>query len=196
MSINGLFRSVACVGIMSSVWACVSWLHADADFEGWTELRSQYVYAYFDKGLSLKYLDKKIDLKTDFLSSQLWLNQSNDLHEMIKSKLDVIFRRTQNILDMHPRNVHVRLIVYKSKRDFERQYRMFYAKNFTDWHIDESAFYRYKDNTIYMHVSALRTGVLAHEMAHCIIDHYFIVLPPVKVQELLAMHADKEFYSI
>jgi len=36
----------------------------------------------------------------------------------------------------------------------------------------------------------LNENILAHEMGHCIIDHYFVILPPRKIQEMLAVYVD------
>ena len=36
--------------------------------------------------------------------------------------------------------------------------------------------------------SQLNENILVHEMAHCIIDHYFVILPPRKIQEMLAVY--------
>ena len=54
-------------------------------------------------------------------------------------------------------------------------------------------FYRFRDNTIYSYYKHIKTQILAHEMAHCIISNYFTIVPPIKSQEILAMYVDKSF---
>jgi hypothetical protein len=41
-------------------------------------------------------------------------------------------------------------------------------------------------NTIYLNVDDLHEELLAHEMAHAIIDHYLLVRPPPATAEILA----------
>jgi hypothetical protein len=35
-------------------------------------------------------------------------------------------------------------------------------------------------------------GILAHEMGHAVIDHYFVIKPPPKIAELLCHYVDTE----
>jgi hypothetical protein len=37
----------------------------------------------------------------------------------------------------------------------------------------------------------LHEGMLAHEMAHCIIDYFLLVRPPVASAEILARYVDE-----
>ena len=55
---------------------------------------------------------------------------------------------------------------------------------------DFKAFYVYKYNTIYTSESDIEDSVIIHEMAHAIIDHYFSVIPPETVGEVLAAYVD------
>ena len=53
------------------------------------------------------------------------------------------------------------------------------------------AWYIYESNTIYINADDVHEGILAHEMAHSIIDHYFSVRPPRATAEILARYVDK-----
>ena len=53
------------------------------------------------------------------------------------------------------------------------------------------AWYVYELNTIYLNVDDVHEGMLAHEIAHSIIDHYLLVRPPKATAEILARYVDK-----
>ncbi len=50
-------------------------------------------------------------------------------------------------------------------------------------------FYKYR--TVYMFIGDVAAGVLAHEMAHHIIDTYLLVRPPSKTAEILAQYVER-----
>ena len=52
------------------------------------------------------------------------------------------------------------------------------------------AYYVFKINTLFTSEEKISANVLAHEIAHCVIDHYFSVIPPTKVAEMIAQYAD------
>ena len=52
------------------------------------------------------------------------------------------------------------------------------------------AWYEYRFNTVYINVGDVHEGMLAHEMAHSIIDHYLLVRPPAATAEILARYVD------
>jgi len=56
------------------------------------------------------------------------------------------------------------------------------------------AWYIYEQNTIYINNDDVHEGILAHEMAHAIIDHYLTVRPPKATAEILARYVDKHLY--
>ncbi len=56
------------------------------------------------------------------------------------------------------------------------------------------AWYIYEQNTIYINNDDVHEGILAHEIAHAIIDHYLTVRPPRATAEILARYVDKHLY--
>ena len=57
------------------------------------------------------------------------------------------------------------------------------------------AWYIYELNTIYVNVDDLHEGILAHEMAHSIIDNYLFVRPPEPTAEILARYVDSHLFT-
>jgi hypothetical protein len=51
-------------------------------------------------------------------------------------------------------------------------------------------FYVHSFNTIYISAENFTVAMLGHEIAHAVISHYFVVLPSVKIQEVLAGYVE------
>ena len=86
---------------------------------------------------------------------------------------------------MYPPRIRVAINIYKRQEDLDKVYEEFFNEP-----NKAVSFYIYKTNTIYAVESQLNENILAHEMAHCIIDHYFVILPPRKIQEMLSAYVD------
>ena len=56
------------------------------------------------------------------------------------------------------------------------------------------AWYLYQYHSIYINLEDLHEGILAHEMAHSIIDHYLIIRPPGATAEILARYVDSHLF--
>lgn len=54
------------------------------------------------------------------------------------------------------------------------------------------AFYWKKTHTIHANGPTVTIGILAHEMAHAVLDDYFVIQPPAKISELLCQYVEKE----
>jgi hypothetical protein len=48
------------------------------------------------------------------------------------------------------------------------------------------AFYSFRNNTIYIVKNSVNKQVLAHELTHAILCHYFIIPPSIPIQEIVA----------
>jgi hypothetical protein len=57
------------------------------------------------------------------------------------------------------------------------------------------AWYLYEKNTIYINAGDMNEGILAHEMAHAIIDHFLSVRPPAATAEILARYVDAHLFD-
>ena len=79
----------------------------------------------------------------------------------------------------------VNINIYSNKKGLHRAYFDITRRqcNIRSWYI-------YERNTIFVNVKDVNEGMLAHEMAHAIIDHYLIVRPPNATAEILARYVD------
>lgn len=148
---------------------------------------SKFCTVFYEDTIDLKKVNKKLNLRfSDFYSPRGYRESPEfSIEEAVSGKIDSIFNKAEEILDMYPSKIHVALNIYKSRETLDKVYEeLFNEPNAA------VSFYIYKTNTIYTTEDAINENVLSHEMAHSIIDHYFVILPPVKIQEMLAAYVD------
>jgi hypothetical protein len=148
---------------------------------------SKFCAISYDNDVDLRKVNRRLNLGfSNFYSPRTYReNPEISIEEIISDKFDAIFNKAEEILDMYPARIHVAINIYKTQEELNKVYEEFFNEP-----NKAVSFYIYKTNTIYAIESQLNENILAHEMAHCIIDHYFVILPPRKIQEMLAAYVD------
>ena len=169
---------------------CLIFVLADKVYsqeEEWNVFSSRFCTVFYEEEVSLKTVNRRINLRfSDFYSPRRYKEKADfSMEDIIAGKFDAIFAKVEDILDMYPSRICVTINIYKGRDGLDAAY----EEIFNEPNIATS-FYIYKTNTIYTTEGVVTEGILAHEMAHCIIDHYFVILPPRKIQEILAVYAD------
>jgi hypothetical protein len=168
-------------------------VHADTETEDkWHVLETTYTKIRYHSLKDLKDFNKKIDY-TPGLSGVMALfskKTSDDLANKIHRKIDAVYERVQEILDMRKIMKKVVVNIYHNKKELHAAYYEIFKKpcRLRGWYIFEW-------NTIYLRVDDIHEGMLAHEMAHSIIDHYFSVRPPSATAEILARYVDGHLFD-
>ncbi|OIO37805.1 MAG: hypothetical protein COT00_00375 [Candidatus Omnitrophica bacterium CG07_land_8_20_14_0_80_50_8] len=98
--------------------------------------------------------------------------------QLVKNRVDELVERVETLLEMYP-----------SPFQFSIQLE---AHTFED----PAALYSHRTRTITFAVDRVTDGVLAHEIAHAVINAYFPAPPPEKVQEILAQYVDEHLYNL
>jgi len=101
--------------------------------------------------------------------------------------VDALFKRVQLILDMPMPKLRVEIQIHRDEKEVARVF-----TQITGGSSNAPSFYWKRTNTIHTQPESLTVGMLAHEMGHCIIDHYFAILPPPKIAEMLCQYVDTE----
>lgn len=120
-----------------------------------------------------------------YTSNGLDNNPSN-----VKTRVDEIMGKVQATLDMYPSAFRISILLYPDYQTVEKIFRQFTMTGNVPL-----AFYSNKTKTIYVNVDSVTVGVLAHEMAHAVINFYFEVPPPAKMQEILAQYVDLHIWD-
>ncbi len=144
----------------------------------------QYFDVYGYAGIDIPSLLAALDYQSFYPGSSL-TGERGDFSAILAKTLDVIYLETSDILDIHIYSYHGAI---QFLPDVSAVDSIFYKYAGRSMH--ERSFYFHEKNTIYISVRDLELGVLGHEIAHAIISHYFVVPPPVKVQEVLCGYVD------
>ncbi len=152
------------------------------------ELTTQYATISYAQEDLLTQFNRQLSLGK--ISYLLRNKISITTEDQVKNKIDVLIERVEAILDMHPDNFKIRIVILRSTADVKKA-----IKSTSSRDADLIAFYTPKGKTIYLAVSDVRLVVLAHEMGHAVIDAYFVVAPPAKIHEVLAQFVELHLYD-
>ena len=108
------------------------------------------------------------------------------VEDEILAKIDTIIEKAEIILEMFPDQLRMKIVLLANSAEVARVFKAKYGKN-----VNYVAFYSLSEDTIYISVDDAKLTVLAHEIGHAIIDHYFKVRPPYNVHELMAQFVEK-----
>ena len=157
------------------------------------KIETRYTVLHYNTLNDLKKFHGKIDYPRDEpnLKRPFSPSEYKDLIDSIKKKVDVIHARVQEILDIRKRIAKVNINLYHGKRFDEAFHRVAgverHSRPIRSW-------YLFEIKTIYIDVDNVHEGVLAHEMAHHIIDHYLTFRPSKAIAEILAYYVDKHLH--
>lgn len=158
--------------------------------EPWQRIESQHTSIQY---ITLKDLEK-FDNSIDF-TPRKWgaknlfsLVSAKDPVDSIKQKVDALFDKVEQILGMYGQRDKIIIILYPQKSFYEVRNRI----NGKDCRF--RAMYIFEQNTIYINVGDVHEGILAHEIAHAIVDNYLSVRPPKITSEILARYVDENLH--
>ncbi len=153
----------------------------DDSFEAAKTISTEYFDLYFTSGTDQSLLNQRLNLPA---SDQMLAGMSgaNDL----SGNIDALYLRVCSILDMHLYSFRGKIKVCRDYNQLNAIYEGLFDKDLSN----RSSFFVFSNNSIYISADSFKREILGHEIAHAIISHYFVVLPPVKVQEVLAGYVE------
>jgi hypothetical protein len=187
----------ACFIIFSSAFIDASGEPGNSSESEWVNLETGALSVYCDPTVDLDHVEAGLRKRAAYFSSDM-PGEDTPIEDKIRYQIDALFRRAEDILDMRPTGMHINIRIFKTRKEVNDQYaKIFHAgeevaensKALQDA-TEFKAFYVDKFKTIYISEEDISDSILAHEMGHAIVDHYFAVIPPEKVRELLASYVD------
>lgn len=153
----------------------------------WENISTRYVTILYQDDADLHTFLQKIQPRRAAWSfKQLFSRTEQDnLYTKVSKDVDMLFERVQEILDMHKKMPRVAIMIYPDKKELHRAYEDIYQEK-----CRIRAWYRYSNNAVYVTAADIKVGMLAHELAHAIIDHYLVIKPPAASAEILARYVD------
>jgi len=154
--------------------------------EGWTVTKSIFCTLYFRFDVDIDAVNNRLDTyKIDYGLLEKPPRPGEDAKERVAYKFDLIFYKVQELLDMRPAELHLNVRIYRDQKDLDKVYMEIFDQENTF-----IAYYIFKINSLFASEAKISANVMAHEIAHCVVDHYFSVIPPKKVAEMIAQYAD------
>ena len=154
--------------------------------EEWMTKEGYFCTLNIRQDVDIERLNRKVDTyRVDFglIEKPGRISQKPE-HELLY-KFDIIFLKVQEILDMRPKDIHLNVKIYPNKEDVEKLYIEILNRDGKF-----IAFYVFNLNTLYACEEKISVGVVAHEIAHCIVDHHFDMPPPKRIAEMIAHYAE------
>lgn len=108
------------------------------------------------------------------------------VEDEVMAKLNAIIEQAMIVLDMYPKKLHVNVVILPTTQDCSEVFAQRYGKMERRF-----AYYSLSEDTIYISAKDTRLGVVAHELAHAIIDFYFSEQPPSYIHELMAQSVER-----
>ena len=159
----------------------------DDDFDAAPRAFGKYTAVYYSADTNPPDLVKKINmLPSDRILAGMPSGKRASGPDELPELLDSLFLRVSDILGIHLYNLQVNIKICRNLARLKE----IYNKLFNSSLGDRLSFYVYDLNTIYVSEEGFRREIVGPEMAHAIICHYFVVPPPVKIQEVLAMYVE------
>lgn len=189
-----------CVGLTTLVVACcilfagaVPGFAASAQPSAWYNFASVHSIVNYQDKADLEILDNKVKLDPVMMKSiELMGGGSLEAGQsQLGKKLDFIFERVQALLDMRINMGKVSIYVYKDHVQIDFKYKKLRpgAKNIP------RSWYVFEQRSVYINLEDITANILAHEIAHHVIDNYYLVRPDAASAEILAVFVEKNFFE-
>ncbi len=180
------FNKLVLLGIFSIFLAAGTSFAVDDGFGSANQLESEHFTIYYAQPLQLSDFAYKLNINASdkILAGKSIKSRSSDGE--ITDMLDTLYLEVCNILDMELYSFRGTIKICNTQGQLKEIYNNLFRKELGN----RLSFYVYDLNTIYVASDSFKREILGHEMAHAIISHYFVVLPSVKIQEVLSSYVE------
>ena len=105
----------------------------------------------------------------------------------VKNKVDYILDNVSQLLGIKDiSHMKFDIILMKNKKEVSEEYYKLYALS-----VDYVAFYAPDESRVYLALDYVNKPILAHELAHMIIDKYFVVGVTREIHEIIAEFVER-----
>ena len=158
----------------------------------WQILDTKYTAIHYHSLKDLNRFNSNIDFSISSMGIK-WLFKKksiNDIENEIRLKVDALYERVQEILDMRKSMGKVTIFVSHDKKELHSLYQIIFKRP-----CQLRAWYVYELNSVYVNADDIHEGIIAHEIAHSIVDHYLLIRPPKATAEILARYVDGHLFD-
>jgi len=158
----------------------------DDNFGSAKKIESEHFAVYYAPELELAALSRQLNIGVaDELLVGKTTSEENSSSIGFVDMVDTLFSRVCDVLDMQLYSYKGDIKVCKNFDQLKAIYKTLFDRELT-----KQSFYVNDLNTIYISEEFFKPEILGHEIAHAVISHYFVVLPSVKIQEVLSTYVE------
>jgi hypothetical protein len=178
---------ICCCCLISWAAGLTSGFAGDDNPVHWLSIESKYTMIRYQTPEDLVRFDRQLKYEpaSRGLKNLFSHQRSGSITEKVAGKVDALFERVQEILEMRRNMERPTIFIHPDRDQLHEAYTRLFNR---PWKI--RAWYQYSTNGVYVNVNDLHEGMLAHELAHAIIDHYLLIRPPAATAEVLARYVD------
>lgn len=161
---------------------------AEDGFVSARKIDGKNVIVYFSPDTDVPALMRQLDVRLadSIIAGKSIIKSANPPDSQLADMLDTLFMQVSDIMDMHIYSLQVNIKICRDDVELEHIYNRLSGLELKD----RKSFFMADSNTIYISTNSFKKEILGHEMAHAIISRYFVIPPPVKIQEILAMYVE------
>ncbi|MBC8441130.1 MAG: hypothetical protein H8D87_15770 [Deltaproteobacteria bacterium] len=168
--------------------------NVDADISDsgkWQQIHTGNTILCFQSLEDLHRFNTRISYDLNCKKDEITIDQkiASTLADTIAKKVDALFERSQEVLEMQGFTSKIIIKIFNNRQQLNHAFYKLYKKecNVRAWYIHEKL-------TVYIQLDDLHEGMLAHEFAHAIMNHYMIIPLPGKTAEILARYVDTNLH--
>lgn len=143
--------------------------------------QSKYFNIYSPRKANFPALTRRLHIRSEYLLLESAPPGYGDSQDMLGAIIDALFLEACDILHMYVYNFKGNIKICQNQAELNRAFSELVGQD-----LRAPSFYVHNTNSIYINIQDIRSEVLAYEIAQAIISHYYAVLPPPGVQEILA----------
>ena len=160
----------------------------DDSFGSGKKIEGKYFTIYYSSEIDISKLTQQLNITTaDKILAGKSVGKEISSQEPLASMVDILYSLVGDMVDMHIYNFKGSIKICQDQAKLNNIYRNLFGKDLASYMV---SFYVNDTSTIYISGENFRREVLGHEIAHAIINHYFVVSPPIKVQEILSKYIE------
>jgi hypothetical protein len=166
-----------------------------ADNAQWKSIETDYTILKYQSEEDLRRFHENVNYSATCwrIKALIGGSKTDGLKGDIGNKIDALYERVQEILGMRKKLGKVTIVIYHDKNQLSESYSVICNSAARAYGRSPAprAFFIYSFNSIYINSQDVHEGILAHEMAHSIVDNFLRIRPPKATAEILARYVDK-----
>jgi hypothetical protein len=171
------------LGLLDAAPGCAA--EAGDGFEAAKNVESRYFNIFIENGVDTQDLAIRLAVPSSIIAiikePVPFSSEAYDLGE----QLDLLFLAVSEIMDIRLKDFKCSVKICRNSSGLSGVAEKLFGRK-----VQTGGFYITTADTLYIDADNVTINILGHELSHAIQAHYFVVVPPVKMQEVLAGYAE------